>query len=569
VGSNHAQAEEARSLSETEETCLQLVLDGLDKEVEEHPEGKSIGKIFVVPTPVFSEENPPWISWLNHLRITTRESVVRQELLTKEGDFFDWGLVEENELHLIQSGFASIVVIVPLRSESNGASEVDLLVVTRDIWSLRLSSDFETAGPVINYAFLSLTETNLLGYNKRIQASFLLRQQDYDLGAQYVDPNVMGERYVLSLNQGFVLGRGESSELEGHYAGVGFGLPLYSRRATFGYQFNASYRSDVYRNLIGQEVMPFTVSWIDEDVEIPWEYPRTTVSSSAIFYRGFGYNYRQILRFGYGAHSFRPEVPDDLPEGSVTADVFRRSLESWEQFSSYFVLGYRFFKWQYRRMYNYNTYGLAEYVSMGPGFDLESNWANRAFLLSDRDYIYLKASAWWTWGIPRDGFVRLSGRTSTRLEETFRSKVLGGTLRLTLPSMGVGGRFVLSSSVDVIVDPISTGNPLFARGGEAGLRGLIYRSLQGDNFLQANSEYRTRGLRMWGLLVGLVAFHDMGGTFQVGGGVSPLHSVGAGIRILILSTNRDVLRVDYGIPVNGAQTGFEYGLITAGFGQAF
>ena len=74
---------------------------------------------------------------------------------------------------------------------------------------------------------------------------------------------------------------------------------------------------------------------------------------------------------------------------------------------------------------------------------------------------------------------------------------------------------------------------------------------------------------MGGLLVGLVAFHDMGGTFQVGGGVSPLHSVGAGIRILILSTNRDVLRVDYGVPINGAQAGFEYGLITAGFGQAF
>ena len=67
------------------------------------------------------------------------------------------------------AGFAS-VVIVPLKTERE--EPADLLVVTRDLWSLRLSSDFETAGSVINYALLSLTDTNLLGYNKTIQASF-------------------------------------------------------------------------------------------------------------------------------------------------------------------------------------------------------------------------------------------------------------------------------------------------------------------------------------------------------------------------------------------------------------
>ena len=126
-----------------------------------------------------------------------------------------------------------------------------------------------------------------------------------------------------------------------------------------------------------------------------------------------------------------------------------------------------------------------------------------------------------------------------------------------------------SASMDIVVDPVSSGNPLFARGGESGLRGLVYRSLQGDNFVQTNSEYRTGSVRLGMLRLGLVAFHDLGGTFKVGEFPTPIHSVGGGLRILILSTNRDVLRIDYGVPLNGPQVGFEYGLLTAGFGQAF
>ncbi len=102
-----------------------------------------------------------------------------------------------------------------------------------------------------------------------------------------------------------------------------------------------------------------------------------------------------------------------------------------------------------------------------------------------------------------------------------------------------------------------------------GLRGLMYRSLQGDNFLQTNLEFRSGSLKMGPIRVGMVAFHDMGGVFQVGEGSAPIHSFGSGLRILILSTNRDVLRIDYGVPVNGPVVGFEHGLLTAGFGQAF
>ena len=153
----------------------------------------------------------------------TRVEVVRAELLLREGDLFDAQLVEENELHLIGAGFASVVVIVPLKTEREDT--VDLLVVTRDLWSLRLSSDFETAGSVINYALLSLTDTNLLGYNKTIQASFLLRQRNLDIGARYFDRNLLGKRFVLDWSQGVVISREEEGGMEGHYGASDSAVP--------------------------------------------------------------------------------------------------------------------------------------------------------------------------------------------------------------------------------------------------------------------------------------------------------------------------------------------------------
>ena len=188
---------------------------------------------------------------------------------------------------------------------------------------------------------------------------------------------------------------------------------------------------------------------------------------------------------------------------------------------------------------------------------------------SDRDYIRFAGSAWWTWRFLADGFIRPSIFFSTRLEETFQAKSWGTGLRWLFPSMRGWGRFVTNSSVNVVVDPISTGNPIFSRGGESGLRGLIFQSLQGNNILQTNAEYRSPSLRIFRTRVGFAAFHDMGATFQLGGMRNPCIRWEREFCLLFLSTNRDVVRLDYGVPVGGARSGFRYGLITAGFGQAF
>ena len=140
----------AEPFSSAESEALNEVLATSDRVIGFGGRGQRDRRDLDSPSRYSGKNEPDLVQWSNHLRIHTRVEVVRAELLLRhEGDLFDAQLVEENELHLIGAGFASVVVIVPLKTEREDT--VDLLVVTRDLWSLRLSSDFETAGSVINY----------------------------------------------------------------------------------------------------------------------------------------------------------------------------------------------------------------------------------------------------------------------------------------------------------------------------------------------------------------------------------------------------------------------------------
>ena len=134
---------------------------------------------------------------------------------------------------------------------------------------------------------------------------------------------------------------------------------------------------------------------------------------------------------------FEPEVPKDLPAGSVTAAIFQRSLESWKQQIQTFIVGYRFFQWRYMRLYNYNTYALGEYVGLGPSTDFEINWSSGALLGSDRDYIRFAGSAWWTWRFLADGFIRPSIFFHAA-GGNVPGQILGHRVEMAFSSMGVG-----------------------------------------------------------------------------------------------------------------------------------
>src|SRR5437773_969893 len=150
--------------------------------VDPAPQGKTIGKVFVANEDVFSQRD--WyFQLLNIFHRTTRSYILERELLFKPGQTYDQALVEEttrnlqtpppivvNGRPLGQPELSSVVVILPLVSPIPG--QVDLLVVTRDVWSLRFNTNFEYQGNALTLLETSLSENNLFGWRKYLSLGF-------------------------------------------------------------------------------------------------------------------------------------------------------------------------------------------------------------------------------------------------------------------------------------------------------------------------------------------------------------------------------------------------------------
>src|SRR5262249_3436433 len=127
--------------------------------VEPQPWGKVIDHVVVVNEDVFAEDN--WLQFFNVFHFTTRENRVRQELTITAGEVWDQERVEESARRLHDPLYTSVVALLPVKAATDG--HVDLLVVTRDIWSLRLNTQYTfQQGDLTNLAF-SLSENNFLG----------------------------------------------------------------------------------------------------------------------------------------------------------------------------------------------------------------------------------------------------------------------------------------------------------------------------------------------------------------------------------------------------------------------
>jgi hypothetical protein len=156
----------------------QRVLDRLGLVPAAAPEGRAIAFIRVVRDEVFVEDEaiPTWLNWFH---VTTREQVVRRELLFEQGGAYQDARIEETMRNLRGMGIFAFVRIVAVQTRDPGA--VGIVVHTRDLWSLRLETSFN-ATTFIDSLLVRATERNLFGYNKAVGADVTLQPKSYTLG---------------------------------------------------------------------------------------------------------------------------------------------------------------------------------------------------------------------------------------------------------------------------------------------------------------------------------------------------------------------------------------------------
>jgi hypothetical protein len=129
----------------------------------------------------------------NRLHIQTRDSAIRSQLLFREGDAISNRLLRETERNLRDLRYLREPVI-SVRCAS--ATQVDLEVQTRDVWTLSPTFSFGRSGGNSRTS-IGIEDTNFLGLGKVLE---VLRRSDRNRDTRLLrvtDPNIRGSRYRL------------------------------------------------------------------------------------------------------------------------------------------------------------------------------------------------------------------------------------------------------------------------------------------------------------------------------------------------------------------------------------
>jgi len=260
-----------------------------------------------------------------------------------------------------------------------------LLVVPRDIWSLRMNSHFEVQESLLTQLSLSLSENNFLGLRKQLALVFSMDQGAYRLGPQFVDKNIAGTRLQLVTRAGVIFSRA-TDELEGSHSATSLSYPLWSLRREWGAAITVSHFDSVVRSFRGAGLRTYDVPATPEVEAIPWVYDHRTFDLEAGVTRAFGVRVKHLVTTGYQMTVRRPSVTEDFPGDATAQQAFEQDvLPRSERTSALFLRG-SFAINDYVTYRNVNSFDLPEervltarvFVDLPAGGEREGTTASAA-----------------------------------------------------------------------------------------------------------------------------------------------------------------------------------------------
>ncbi len=538
---------------------------------EPKPQGRKVRSIHVVNLPVFTDR-AGFLQWFNVFHITTQEKIIAREVLVQPGDAWDEAVIAETKRTLSDPLFTALVVVLPV--QTGEPDTVDLLVVTRDVWSLRLNANFEIQGKQLTALSIAPAENNLLGRKKTVTVAFSLDQGRYSIGPSYLDKNLLGSRLRLSAGGGLLFSRADN-ELEGSFGAVSLGLPLWSLARKWAWSSSVSYSDQRVRLFRGARLRGFDNPDTLEREAIPWLYDLDELDFELSGTRQFGSSVKHQITIGYDFTLDRASVIDGFPYGGldnptrerveIARAAFEREALPRSERASALEISYSFFVPRFVIYRNLNTYDLAENSRLGPEISLSAS-AARKEIGSERNFNRTAASAGWTFPLTVDGVMKISGGVSSRIEAgDFIDTDVTGNLFVATPTLWrlvrPVGRLNFSGRYN------ERDNLFFTLGGDSGLRGFPIGDFSGLFRVVGNVEARSTPVQIWFAKAGLLLFWDFGHAADQIRDLEFRHDVGFGLRVLVPEAQPTVFRFDYAFPLNGRDT-FP-GRFSAGFAQTF
>jgi hypothetical protein len=476
-------------------------------------EQRRIREVRVVVEPIYTPEQAAESSWkgfTDRAHIYTRESVVRNQILFKEGDVLDTQLLEASERKLRVFKFLNkaAITVVPVDDET-----VDVEVAVRDSWSLEPGINVNGGGGLATVT-AHLIEFNLLGYGKK---AFAEGTYENDVGTTwklgYSDYQVLNSRWV-----------GIATYSNGPLVESFYGqaqLPLFSPDSEWSYGTGVNKSDRIVR--------------LFEDGEESSRFNKDRVQLNAFAKRSFGPRFKKTkltFRLDYlkedfsaiGTETTEP-LPPDQENLTPTVGISTGSI-SFIKNTYIDKMGIVEDKWLGHKYGGRLGYG----IPLGDGFEL---WDARLFVFKNMTFareqlLYLDAFV--DSEVKRNTFVNAKAR--------YYKKFARHT---------VATNFKINFGYEL--DP----SKQFQLGADSGLRGYPARAFTGDRLGLINLEDR----QFWGefslgpkIALGTVVFVDAGNVWARDQAIdlSDLNwSAGFGLRIGMSNLPRQpIMRIDFG-----------------------
>ncbi len=499
-------------------------------DTETHACGESlskrvIGDVRIVRQQIFDtskpEENKSLYRLANRYHILTRDSTVRSQLLFKEGDVYDPRLLEESERILRENSFLWDAKVT---SECKKPGVVDVLVVTRDVWTLTPGLSLSRAGGQ-NELSIDINDSNLFGTGADLRFEY---EDDIDresFSVSFRDRQLGKSR--IALNTLF------SDNDDGHRVVVSAGRPFFALNT----------RWSVAGTLVDDERIETLYALGDEVADFQQE--TSFVSAQYGWSKGLqkGWVRRWMLGAAYDENLFDVATTTALPDA---VPVDRKFV--------YPFIGFALLQDKFETSKNLDQIDRTEDLFLGTRFSARLGWSSTGFG-AEEDALIFSMDAGTAFGSRSKSLLVLESGLRGRLEDnSLRNSVLR-----------TGARFYRNQSekrlffATITADwghELDLDNPL-RLGGDTGLRGYPARYQNGSSraLITLEQRYFTNWYPFRLFRVGGAIFADAGRTWgdnPVGGPSRGwLSDIGVGLRLgsTRVGSSR-VVHIDLAFPLN-------------------
>jgi hypothetical protein len=564
-----------------EKETISRALKATGLELEPNPEGKPVESIDTLRLEVLEDRDPIPDDVIgikvrkiaNSLHVISKDFIIRREVLIKEGEPYQAILADETARNMRANMplQVSVVIVVAVKGKTPG--KVGILVITKDIWSLRLSFDLAVNPGGLESLLIVPQETNVFGWQHTVSTRFQYQPESYTFGVGYKIPR-FGESWIgASIGATATINR-RTGEAEGSSAAISVGQGLYSTRTEWAWGADASYAVGIARRYVNAKVATFDSTTTPNVLDnIPNEYKSRSAAASFAVTRSFGWGFKNNFGLSFNVSSADIRT-DDLSryDPRAAADFVALFIPLGET-RVYPALSWASFTNDYLRTLDVNTLALQEDIQLGPNFGA-SIYPVRKALGSTRDLVGVSGHAGYSVKMG-DGFAGASLSTVAETEDSgiISDGSVSGGFSVVTPRLGFGRLFANSSFVNRYRNYLR-GNTI--TGGDDRLRGYPSNFFIGKDAVFYNLEFRSTSVEILKCALGGVLFYDAADAAEGFSMLNAKQSLGFGVRALFPQVNRLVFRADLAFPLQRGpfpETGIPTRVDPVGFffsfGQAF